>query len=330
VVISTSSDASVPENFEDEDRVAVCVFWPAPLLTVTIEGTADGGEELHLHPGGQGFWVARMASVLGGDVVVCAPFGGETGVVLRHLLDEMSVRVRAISTPAASGAYIHDRRSSERSEIWEGEHGVLGRHELDELYSATLAEGLAAGACVLAGTNKFESVEAATYRRLAGDLGANGVRVIADLSGEELAAALEGGPYLVKLSDEELVRSGFAAGEGEQAIAEGIEALLAKGAANVVVSRGHKGSIAVVEGAWHEVTAPSLEAVDHRGAGDSMTAALAVAVARGLDPESSLRLAAAAGALNVTRHGLGSGRADAIAQLAANVEVRPFGERARR
>jgi 1-phosphofructokinase len=327
MVISTSSDGSEPVG---EDRRAVCVFWPAPLLTVTIEGTADGGEELHLHPGGQGFWIARMTRVLGADVVVCAPFGGETGLVLRHLLDEMSVRVRAISTPAPSGAYIHDRRSSERREIWEGEHGVFGRHELDELYSATLAEGLAAGACVLAGTHKFETVEAATYRRLAADLGANGVRVIADLSGDELAAALEGSPYLVKLSDEELLRSGFAADESEQAVAEGIAGLLASGAANVVVSRGDKGSIAVLEGTWYEVRAPSMEAVDHRGAGDSMTAALAVAAARGLDPESSLRLAAAAGALNVTRHGLGSGRADAIAQLTANVEVRPLGERARR
>ena len=53
-----------------------------------------------------------------------------------------------------------------------------------------------------------------------------------------------------------------------------------------------------------------------------MTAALAVATAKHLDTESSLRLAAAAGALNVTRHGLGSGRADAIEQLAANVDVR--------
>jgi len=181
---------------------------------------------------------------------------------------------------------------------------------------------------VLAGTNKFETVEAATYRRLAGDLGANGVRVIADLSGDELAAALEGSPYLVKLSDEELVGSGFATDESEQAVADGVESLLARGAANVVVSRGDKGSVAVVERTWYEVRAPSMEAVDHRGAGDSMTAALAVAAARGLDPESGLRLAAAAGALNVTRHGLGSGRADAIGQLTANVEVRPLGVRA--
>lgn len=52
-----------------------------------------------------------------------------------------------------------------------------------------------------------------------------------------------------------------------------------------------------------------------------MTAALAVATARGLDATEALRLAGAAGAVNVTRHGLGTGRADAIAQLAGNVAV---------
>jgi 1-phosphofructokinase len=327
VVASSLQTDSEPVHAEDQGRADVSVFWPAPLLTITIESTADGDEELHLHPGGQGFWIARMTNVLGADVVVCAPFGGETGIVLGHLLDEMSVRVRAISVPAASGAYIHDRRSSERREIWEGEHGVLGRHELDELYSATLAEALAAGVCVLAGTNRHESIEPDTYRRLAADLGANGVRVIADLSGDELSAALEGSPYLVKLSDEELVRGGFAGDDGEETVAEGIERLLARGAKNVVASRGDKGSIAVLEGTWYEVRAPSMEAVDPRGAGDSMTAALAVAAARDLDAESSLRLAAAAGALNVTRHGLGSGRADAIAQLTANVEVTAVDER---
>ena len=248
-----AADRDLPDGSNEEvqpesdatQRPAVCVFCPAPMLTITLESTIDGRDQLHLHPGGQGFWIARMATVLGADAVLCAPFGGETGVVLENLLTQVSIRVRAIPTPDASGAYIHDRRSGERTEIWKAEFGVIGRHELDELYSATLAEGLAAGVCVLAGTHLQEIMEPDTFRRLAGDLASNGTRVIADLSGDALRFALEGGLYLVKISDEELARDGFAAEGTADAIAEGIEKLIAAGAQNVVVSRAHEGSIAL-------------------------------------------------------------------------------------
>jgi 1-phosphofructokinase len=52
-----------------------------------------------------------------------------------------------------------------------------------------------------------------------------------------------------------------------------------------------------------------------------MTAGLAAAVRRGLGPEETLRLACAAGAANVTRHGLGSADADLIPGLTEKVEL---------
>jgi 1-phosphofructokinase len=300
------------------------VFSPAPLLTITIEQSLDGRDELHLHPGGQGFWVGRMAELLGADVALCAPFGGETGSVLRHLLEDAGLRIRAIEAPTSSGAYVHDRRNGERAELWEAELEVLGRHELDELYTATIAEGLSAGVCVLTGTQRQEIVEADTYRRLATDLAASGVRVVADLSGSLLASALEGRPHLVKLSHEELIDGGWAENESEGWIETGIERLRKAGAENVVLSRADEGSIAMIDGACYEVRAPAMEVVDHRGAGDSMTAALAVATSRDWGPRETLQLAAAAGAVNVTRHGLGTGRGDAIVQVMTRVEVVPF------
>jgi 1-phosphofructokinase len=55
-----------------------------------------------------------------------------------------------------------------------------------------------------------------------------------------------------------------------------------------------------------------------------MTAALAVAVARELEWIDALKLAAAAGAVNATRHGSGTGRSDTIGELAARVRVEPL------
>jgi 1-phosphofructokinase len=301
-------------------RPSICVFTPAPLLEITVEPTLDGGEELHLHPGGQGFWVARMATTLGASVELCAPFGGETGDVLRHLLEDSGIAIRAVPMPSANGGYLEHRGDEKAAELWKGELEILGRHELDELYSVTLASGISAGVCVLTGTHLQEIVEPDVYRRLASDLTVNGTRVVADLSGALLAAALEGGVHLVKMSHQELVADGWAEGSSQDEIVVGIERLRSAGAANVVVSMAGEGAVAYL-GEWLRVDAPPMEVVEHRGAGDSMTAALAVAAARGLDAEAAARLAAAAGAVNVTRHGLGTGRADAIEQLAGNVEI---------
>jgi 1-phosphofructokinase len=305
----------------------ICVFSPAPLLTVTIEPAIDGREELHLHPGGQGFWVARTAVVLGAEVMVCAPFGGETGDVLQYLIGKIGIRLRAIPTQDATGAYVHDRRSGERHEIWQSTLDVLGRHELDELYTATLAEGIAAGVCVLAGSQLEEIVDPDTYHRLASDLASNGTHVVADLCGPLLKSALEGGLDLLKVSHTELLDDGWTSKNTRDGILAGIEMLRKAGARNVVVSRAEEGSIAHLDGKLFEIKAPPMKVVDSRGAGDAMTAALAVATAKGLDAEETLRLAAGAAALNVTRHGLGSGHADAIAQLAANVDVTRLDEK---
>jgi 1-phosphofructokinase len=52
-----------------------------------------------------------------------------------------------------------------------------------------------------------------------------------------------------------------------------------------------------------------------------MTAGIATVIAQGGDLRDAVRTGAAAGALNVTRHGLGTGHRDAIAELAKRVEL---------
>jgi 1-phosphofructokinase len=56
----------------------VTVFGPHPLLTVTIEPFGARGDDIHLHAGGQGVWVARMAAELGALPVLCGFTGGRT------------------------------------------------------------------------------------------------------------------------------------------------------------------------------------------------------------------------------------------------------------
>src|SRR3954447_13116889 len=120
------------------DRPGVAIFAPTPLLTVSIERDTTGAEEVHLHAGGQGVWVARMARSLGCDVVVCAPFGGESGAVTRSILERDGFPLAAVDVAAPNAAHVEEGRSDERRSIVHTKPGALDRHELDDLYGAAL------------------------------------------------------------------------------------------------------------------------------------------------------------------------------------------------
>lgn len=67
------------------------------------------------------------------------------------------------------------------------------------------------------------------YRRLASDARANGVIVVADLTGEPLPGALDGGVDLLKLSDSELEGEGFGPDRSPDALLRAAQALSARG-----------------------------------------------------------------------------------------------------
>jgi 1-phosphofructokinase len=93
------------------------------------------------------------------------------------------------------------------------------------------------------------------------------------------------------------------------------------GARDVLVSRGEAPALAAVDDELVSVSYPRFEVAETRGTGDSMFAAVAVRRAAGEGWEHSLREGVAAGTLNVTRRGLGSGDADQIDELAGRVEL---------
>jgi 1-phosphofructokinase len=307
------------------DRVSI--FAPSPQLTVTVEDL-DGKPDIHLHAGGQGFWQARMITALGSPVTLCCALGGETGQVLRHLLAEQDIDVRYRDVRARNGAYVHDRREGDREQVVEQCPDPLTRHELDDLYELAVVAGMEAGVAVLSGsvdTATEEVVPVSVYERLSSDLVRNGCRVVVDLAGARLNAALSGKPTIVKISHEELLEDGRAKSDSVGELTKAARKLVRGGVEVVVVSRAAEPTLAVHGDDEFLITAPAFEPVDTKGGGDSMTAGLAAALAQGEDVETALRLGAAAGALNITRHGLGSGGGDSVRALAERVEIAPAG-----
>jgi len=305
-----------------EDGRTVSVFAPFLSLTVTIEAGREGGaDEIHLHPGGQGFWISRMLTHLGERPLLCGPVGGESGRVIRALIDEWGIEISPVAIPAPSPTTIQDRRLGDRIEVAATDAPSLPRHELDDAYGRFLDLALSSRVCVITGQGT-EVVPTDTYRRFGHDFASSDVGVVGDLHGPELAAFLEEGRLdVLKVSDEDLAQDGLLDGDGETEALSAIHHLAERGARNVVISRAHNPVLAFMDGTTYRASPPELEPADSRGAGDSMTAGLAAAFRRGLGPEESLRLACGAGAANVTRHGLGSASGDLIAKLAERVEV---------
>jgi 1-phosphofructokinase len=242
--------------------------------------------------------------------------------VLRAILETEAFRVRATRCAGENGGYVHDRRGGERRVVAETSSPELTRHETDDLYDAALTLGLDARVVVLTGPSRPSVIKADVYRRLAIDLAANGVTVVADLSGAALAA-LEKGVTLLKVSHVELQEGGFAADDRIESLVAAARSFCGGVTAHMIVSRAEQPGLALVDGRVYELGGPKLVPADPRGAGDSMTAASAVGLARGWTVADALRLGGAAGALNVTRHGLASGDRRDIESLLGRVVLRP-------
>lgn len=301
---------------------SIGVVSPSLIVTVTIEAK-DGnqGDEVHLHPGGQGFWIARMIEHLGETPVLCAPVGGEVGSALTSLMPS-NLDLWPVETHGESPIYIHDRRSGERVTVAETSMPLLSRHEQDDFFSRALEVAMATELLVVTGRYFGGGIPVDFFTRLAADLSALEVPIVADVHGEELDALLEGGSvHLLKLSQDDLIEDERIEGTDLTGIGEAVDTIRAQGARNVIVSGAEGATLACLGDSWYRVEQPALQVADHRGSGDSMTAALAVAIVRGMDEVEMLSLGAAAGAANAVRHGLGNADRDLIVQLAGRIEV---------
>lgn len=301
----------------------VAIFSPNPMVSIAIESfSADGGDDIHIHPAGQGVWVARMAAEIGAEPVLCGFVGGEVGAVLRPLLEEMPVELRLVETAEPSGAYIHDRRSGERQPISQSAAMPASRHEVDELFSVTVAAALECDLLAVCGPYPDNTVPLELYAGLVADVKSNGVPTIVDLSSPRLDSALEGKPDLVKINDWQIAGFISDAVDTEERMRAAMERVRAAGAESVIVTRAGEPALALREDRFWELTPPKFERGSREGCGDSMMGALAATIAAGRDWEDVLRLSAAAGATNFLRSGLGTGSRSVIEELAPRVQLR--------
>ena len=301
----------------------IAIFAPSVWVTVTVEAGPDEHDDIHVHPAGQGIWIARMLRQLGQEPIVCAPVGGEGGEAFHGLTRTWGIGLSPVTINAWTPVHIHDRRSGRREPVARSRPPVLNRHEMDQLYNVTLEAAFAAESCVITGRFPEDPLPVEFYRRLGADLSEARIPLVGDLHGAELAALLEGGPLdVLKVSDSDLVEDGLLAESADETqVVDVTKDLASRGVRIVVVSRSPQPTIMRSPRGVYRARGPRLDAVDTTGSGDSMTAVLAAGRCQELDDMHLLRRAWAAGAANVTRHGLGGAPAGLIDGLSERVDV---------
>ena len=302
----------------------VAVFGPNPLLSITIE-SRGGKDDVHLHAGGQGVWLSRMAAELGADPVLCSLVGGESGAVLSGLLDQTPISLRAVPTGGANGCYVIDRRDGSRRLVAQTHAPAPSRHELDELVAGTVAAALDSDVLAICNALPGDLLPVEVYGALAADVRAGDCSVIADLSSPRLDAVLSGEPDLVKLNDWELAEFVCGPVDPPRLLLAGARRLRDAGARSVLVTRGGEPALWLDGDAPPRlVVPPRLERGMREGCGDTMMGAIAAQLAAGRSLEQAIVMGAGAGAANFLHTGLGTGERSTVEELAGQVRIEPY------
>ncbi len=254
-----------------------------------------------LDVGGKGVNVARAANALGGGVKLIGfdyrgqPVGSamareKAPCSLIPLAGDMRVNMK-----------LREEETGRTLEI--SERGLAASREDIRRITARLLDSVQPGDWVALAGSLPPGAPPETYAKLCRALNEKGCYTAVDCDGEALKAALEARPALIKPNAQEFAAlTGTDAGDTAAAAAACRE-LLNQGVEWVCLSRGAKGALLAHGDEVWACPSANVPVKGTAGAGDSMLAALALAIERGMPTGETLRYASAAAGASVMRPG---------------------------
>lgn len=281
---------------------------PAPIYTVTLNPALDEAISIDtlelgetnrcafnaLDPGGKGINASRVIHRLGRPTLALGFAGGVSGGFLSSALAAEGVPhvFDTIDGFTRVNVMLYESSTAARTRL--NLPGPVVAHEQLLALRARL-EVLKPGEIVVLGGSIPPGLPSSTYAELMRWLHRRGARCIIDASEEALALAFAEKPLLVKPNVEEAEELLGRELRTETAIVDAVLELRARGAEYAVISRGDVGAIGAGPEGLYNVLPSSLHVTSAVGAGDSMTAGMAVAFNEGMGFENALRWGSACG-----------------------------------
>ncbi len=297
-------------------------------LTQLVPGEVTRARSARHDPGGKGVNVASCLADWGVPVTIHGLVGSENETRFKALFDAKGIADMMIRLPQSTRTNIKLLEEGGRTTDVNLPGFSASSRDLEAVQNSLSSVGV--GALVAISGSHPPGIEDAASARLTATLTRRGARVVLDVSGAPLRAALQispdAAPYAIKPNRHELEaclgRDLSARGDLVAAARD----LLGRGIKLVVVSLGTEGAIFLSDEAEVQATPVALSHGSTVGAGDAMVSGIVAALADGLTLEA---LAARATAFSVGKlRNTGPHLPDRteLRALASAVTVRPLAD----
>lgn len=284
------------------------------LLTVTLNPSVDISyhlEKFNLNDvnrvtkvkktaGGKGLNVARVAQLLGVDVLSTGVLGGSLGSFIEQQLDKDHIHHSFLHTKEEARNCIAILHEQMQTEILESGPSLTKDDQAKFLnHFETLLQDVSVvtiSGSIVKGFSEYvyvQIIERANHKN---------IPVLLDTSGRILEVSLMNKhalPYLIKPNLSELSQLVYQRlSNNPSDLKEALRDKLFEGIPWIVVSLGAEGAFAKHHDAFYQMSIPKITVQNPVGSGDATVAGLAKALEAGKDDETTLQYGMAAGLLN--------------------------------
>lgn len=242
--------------------------------------------------------VGMALHYLGADVQTLCVIGGRSGEAIQQEFATRNIPARWIAsqTPTRICTTILDQRTRQTTELVENSAALIPE-EVAQFRKAFQEEARTAEWVVLSGSLPA-GISSSFYRELMQDCPG---RVILDVRGPELEAALEQNPFLIKPNRAELASTVKRELATETDTFDAMRELNRRGAEWVVITNGPDSVLASHESGSYRLVPPKVSVVNPIACGDCFAAGLAWGFHENRSPDAVLRLGVAAATENATQ-----------------------------
>lgn len=305
------------------------------IITVTLNPALDKAVEIdgftignvnrivstRVDAGGKGINVSKVIKELKHKSLALGFLGGSSGDQIKSYLDGLSIKNEFLSVKGETrtNLKIIDKLNNTHTDI--NEKGPsLEQQDITDIKEKIMEHCTCDSLVVLSGSVP-SGVCNGIYGEIIIDIKNKGGKVILDAEGELLIQGIKAGPYMVKPNIDELEKAFNIKINNEEEIIRIAKKILEYGVKYVVISLGSEGSMFISQDKVAKVSGIKVQVKSTVGAGDSMVAAMAVAVEAGYSFEESIKLACATSTANVMTEGTQTGRLIDIEKLKQQITI---------